>query len=339
MSFARQRNSAFRAPPPSPIATAQGIKSAAVNDEILSEFLEHSLRIPDLVLPEPLIRTDIPDLNLPAFDLLSDDPKQSGVKRLVQSAIEFGCFQVINHGISSELLEEAEKECIRLFALPLETKQMVCRSDESNFGFEDIGNDSANSKMRHETFWMDRNADLIEETMRTIWPQGYKNFSWAMSNFSAALEKIASEILEILYENLGLDPFSLKELVGSENASVLCLYNHQGPYQSPSARLRHSHSHILSLHHHKGSSGFHIYADHGWITVNLKPGSLLVTVGNILKVWSNGQLKHVIGRPIACGDKHFISMEFVYLPPVPTSRIEDMGVVNIKALLKSCRRN
>lgn len=267
------------------------------------------------------MRTDIPHQDLPAFDLRSlrsGDPNDgAGVSRLVQSAVEFGCFQVINHGISSEIIARAEEECDRLFELPLEKKQIVCRSDEIRFGFEDIACDAVEKTRMHETFWMDKKEDLMAETMRNVWPEGYRNFSWAMTNFSAALEKIASEILEILHEKLGLDPSNLNELLGSENSSMLCLYSHMGPYKSLSARLSHPHSHILSVHLNKGPSSFYIYADHGWTTVNLKPNSLMITVGNILKVWSKGKCKSVIGRPVA-SDKHFISMEFLYSPPSQT---------------------
>lgn len=317
MSSKQQKNNAFRAPPPSPIATGRGIKSAGVNNEILAEFLEQSLRIPDLTLPEPLLRTDIPHQDLPAFDLLSlrsaDTKNGAAVRRLVQSATEFGCFQLINHGIPSELIVRAEKECDRLFELPLQKKQIVCRSDEIRFGFEDIAGDAVEKARIHETFWVDKNQDFMEETMRNVWPEGYKNFSWAMTNFSDALEKIALDVMEILQEKLGLDPSNLNELLGSENSSMLCLYSHMGPYKSLSARLSHPHSHVLSVHHHKGPSSFYIYADHGWTTVNLKPNSLMITVGNILKVWSQGRCKSVIGRPVA-SDKHFISMEFLYSP-------------------------
>lgn len=336
MSSKQQRNNAFRAPPPSPISTGRGIKCAGVNNEILAEFLEQSIHIPDLILPEPLLRTDIPHQDLPAFDLLSlraGDPKDgAAVGRLVQSAVEFGCFQVINHGIPSELFARAEEECDRLFELPLGKKQIVCRSDEIRFGFEDIASDAVEKTRIHETFWVDKNEDLMEETMRNVWPEGYKNFSSAMTNFSAALEKIASDILEILHENLGLDTFDLNELLGSENSSMLCLYSHTGPYKSLSARLSHPHSHVLSVHHNKGPSSFYVYADHGWTTVNLKPNSLMITVGNVLKGWSKGQCKSVIGRPVA-SDKHFVSMEFLYSPASQSiSRSKSAGKGEISLL-------
>lgn len=336
MSSKQQKNNAFRAPPPSPIATGRGIKAAGLNNEILAEFLEQSLRIPDLILPEPLLRTDIPHQDLPAFDLLSlrsGDPKNGAVVgRLVQSAVEFGCFQVINHGIPSEIIARAEEECDRLFELPLGKKQIVCRSDDIRFGFEDIAGDAVEKTRVHETFWVDQNEDLMEETLRHVWPDGYKNFSWAMTNFSAALEKIASEILEILHEKLRLDPSELNELLASENSSTLCLYSHTGPYKSLSARLSHPHSHLLSVHHNKGPSSFYIYADHGWTTVNLKPNSLMITLGNILKLWSKGQCKSVIARPVA-SDKHFISLEFLYLPAAQSiCRSKSAGKMEISFL-------
>ncbi|CAL9755581.1 unnamed protein product [Musa acuminata subsp. burmannicoides] len=45
------RSHRFRAPPPTPIATGKGLRSAAVDDQVLSEYLDGSLRVPDLTLP------------------------------------------------------------------------------------------------------------------------------------------------------------------------------------------------------------------------------------------------------------------------------------------------
>lgn len=323
-----QRNGAFRAPPPSPIATAQGIKSAGVNNEILSEFLEHTLRIPELSLPEPFI----PFRGLPAFDLLSvrsrEQRKATG-RRLVQSAIEIGCFQVVNHGISRDLTVRAEEQSSRLFDLPVERKQLIVRSDRSRFGFEHIDAEGDGAAERNlslqQTFWVDQNDNSMEKIIRKAWPEGFDNFSHAISEYTAALEKIASEVLEVIYENLSLDPYNLKELLGAENSSLLCLYSHEGSYKCPSSGICHSHSHVLSVHHHKGPSSFYVYADRGWTTFTLKPNTLVITMGNILRVWSNGLLKSVLGRAVTPGDKHFISMEFLYSPPSNICRYRSVG--------------
>ncbi|KAJ6711547.1 hypothetical protein OIU79_007897 [Salix purpurea] len=45
----------FRAPPPSPIAS--GRRSSVTNDEVLTEFLEHSLRLVNFGIPGEFIRS------------------------------------------------------------------------------------------------------------------------------------------------------------------------------------------------------------------------------------------------------------------------------------------
>lgn len=320
--------SEFRAPPPSPIATAQGRKSAGVNTEILSDFLERSipLRIPELILPEPCFcsipyHIPIPHHNLPAFDLQSLRSSRATRTELLQSAMEFGCFQVLNHGISPQLMERVDEQCNRLFNLPDDKKQMICRSEERPVGFE-------KRKRKHlhehdeETFWVGKNEDELEKAMIKVWPEGFRNFSWAMSEYSGVTESIASEMMEMLYESLSLNPSDLKELLGRQNSSVLCLISHGGAYKkTPCGRAHDSHAlpHLLSVHYQIGSCGFYVYAEHGWTSVNLKPNSLVITVGNILKAWSNGVLKSVKGRPIRWGesnsDRNLVSMEYVYSPP------------------------
>lgn len=117
------------APPPSPIATGKGSRSAAVNDRILSEFLEKSLKIPDLSLPEPQfparIARRIPaEIDLPS--LLSRD--KDSVRRFLESATDLGAFQIVGHGISAEEIESAVNGSDRIFRIPAERKKQLTRN-------------------------------------------------------------------------------------------------------------------------------------------------------------------------------------------------------------------
>jgi len=96
------------------------------------------------------------------------------VQRITDSAAEFGCFQVINHGVSFDVAEKAEKECDGLFELALEKKEAISRSLESLFGFEDGGCDTSTST-RQESFWLEKEPSQIEDFMRNIWPEGCGN--------------------------------------------------------------------------------------------------------------------------------------------------------------------
>ncbi|KAF8009711.1 hypothetical protein BT93_J0639 [Corymbia citriodora subsp. variegata] len=45
---------------------------------------------------------------------------------------------------------------------------------------------------------------------------------------------------------------------------------------------------------------YSLLADSGMVTVSPEVGSLMVAIGDIAQVWSNGKLKKVRGRPVAC---------------------------------------
>ena len=51
-SLAAENHINFRAPPPSPIYSSR--RSSFTNDAVLTNFLEQSLRVPDLILPDKI---------------------------------------------------------------------------------------------------------------------------------------------------------------------------------------------------------------------------------------------------------------------------------------------
>ncbi|KAJ6365779.1 hypothetical protein OIU76_030538 [Salix suchowensis] len=102
------------APPPSPIPTGRGTRSAA--NEILIDYLEKSLNVPDLTLPGPCIPLN-KHQNIPAeisYRLLKSRDHESQ-DRLLKSVKESGAFKVLDHGISDEELGFLVKEADLVF--------------------------------------------------------------------------------------------------------------------------------------------------------------------------------------------------------------------------------
>lgn len=99
------------APPPSPIPTGKGSRSAA-NDTFV-KYLVKSSHVPELTLPEP--RSYFPSTGLNQspntvdFKLLTSNDHDS-IERLSTSARDFGAFLISGHGIS---LEEARSRSSR----------------------------------------------------------------------------------------------------------------------------------------------------------------------------------------------------------------------------------
>lgn len=318
----------FRAPPPSPIAT--GRRSSVTNDDVLAEFLEHSLRVPDLILPDRVFprqrSVDAP----PKIDFQTlDSTETDSVARILESFSGTGCFQLVNHGIPCNLIRSVTTAAAGVFRISPEKKATVSRSQEKIYGFEEI-HEEDESEMSSEEFVWGRDENLKLE-MEGIWPLAYSNFSEKMEILLSDIEKVANKILLILKENsLKNSKFGNEMIPEQEVIGTIChLYKHYKTASSDrwAGSLRYDVirmlirgfdcSHSLCLHVCNESSEFHIYSKKGWISFCPDKDALLVTIGDQMQAWSGGQYKHVIGRPIFKGENHKdgISMAFLYSPP------------------------
>uniref|UniRef100_A0A7C9E7X6 Non-haem dioxygenase N-terminal domain-containing protein n=2 Tax=Opuntia streptacantha TaxID=393608 RepID=A0A7C9E7X6_OPUST len=329
----------FRAPPPSPIASSRR-SSSVTNDEVLTEFLEHTLRVPDLILPDRIFPRqkalqDIPTVDFPA---LLNSPEYGSASKIQDSLTQVGCFQLIHHGISPDLLESVINGATRIFRVPLKQKRTLVRSPEMPFGFEEVSGEQEEilSEMSEEFVW-GRSSDF-KLKMEGIWPTDYSNFSEKMEKLAMAVEKISKEIMLVLHENfLNIPNYEEGNIIakGQQSKASRChIFKH--PYDAAVDQcikaLRYDvirmmirgsdYSHALSIHVCEGSSEFHVYSKKGWVSFTPSPNALIVTAGDQVQAWSGGQYKHVIGRPIYTSKyEGCVSMAFLYSPS-PTSNIQ-----------------
>lgn len=94
----RKHLSSSVAPPPSPIPTGRGSRSAV--DSILGEYIDQSIHVPHLTLPKNTHRWVPDEIYYPSLLLREND----AMNRLLSSAAEFGVVRIIGHGISGEEL-------------------------------------------------------------------------------------------------------------------------------------------------------------------------------------------------------------------------------------------
>jgi len=77
------------------------------------------------------------ELNVPTIDLAATISDDDVVEIVSNACAEYGFFQIINHGISSDLIDCYLDECRRYFALPLDVRNSFdsIRFDWSVFSF------------------------------------------------------------------------------------------------------------------------------------------------------------------------------------------------------------
>ncbi|CAK9174557.1 unnamed protein product [Ilex paraguariensis] len=324
----------FRAPPPSPIAS--GRRSSFTNNEVLTEFLEHSLQVPDLVLPDHIFPQQKSIQNPPKLDFQSlNSVENSSVLEILDSAALIGCLELVNHGIPSDVIQSVLGASAGIFEISPEKKAKVSRSSERMYGFEEF-HDEDDREMSEEFVWC-RDKGLMLE-MEGIWPRGYSNFSDKMEKLSSVMEKMAEQILLVLQNNSARkSTYKHGTVHDQEHVGSLCyLYKHCRNIlgdQCIVSSLRYdvirmlirgsSESHALCFHLCDGSSEFHVYSKKGWVSFCPDENAIVITFGDQLQVWSCGQYKHVMGMPIFKDeDEDCLSMAFLYSPPKVANCVE-----------------
>ncbi|KAL9337067.1 hypothetical protein Peur_071555 [Populus x canadensis] len=272
------------APPPSPIPTGRGTRSAA--NDILIDYLEKSLNVPDLTLPGPYIPLN-KHQNIPAaisYRLLKSRDYESQ-DRLLKSVKEFRAFKVLDHGISDEELMFLVKEADLVFRV----------LEPTDVGFR--------RNYQQEIVWVLSGNERLSLAREFAGAERFRDFSEKMDNVASKLDAIAQELCKVLVENTGKQHFG-KTVTTQGKESILSLfrYNHKNETRSKPTLLndenRRSSDHALCLHFPTVQSQFSVQSDQCPLSFDAGPDSIVVTVGKHLEEWSQGDFESVSGEII-----------------------------------------
>ncbi|XP_019192929.1 PREDICTED: flavonol synthase/flavanone 3-hydroxylase [Ipomoea nil] len=321
----------FRAPPPSPIAS--GRRSCVANDEVLTHFLESSLKVPDLVLPDRVFPRQKLAQSPPKLDFRSlESMDTDSALQILDSVASIGCFQVINHGIPSDLIQSVLSAGGAVFRIPREMKATATRSPEKLWGFEEVH--AEDDREASEEFVWCKDDQIFNKQMEGIWPLGYSNFREKMEKLSSEVGYISGKILEFLEKKMSnrsrlpllFQEHKHEEEEGAGSSSVCYLHkqwrNGDGnslKYDVIRVLIRGCEfPHALCVHFTNGSSAFNLYSRKDWVSFQPHADALIFTIGDRLQACSGGRYKHVIGREMfeeGEEKEDCISMAILYSPP------------------------
>lgn len=265
------------APPPSPIPTATGSRSAA--NETLTEFLDKSLSVPDLNLPDPHARHQSSPPEIDRRSLTSRD--SAAVSRLLRSARAFGAVRISGHGISGEELRLLVKEAAKLFGV-LEERDTGFRR---HYGCN-----------REEIIWVRLRDERMEWARNYIGAQLYESFSEKMEKVASTLDAVAEEVGQILIDYA--DKQGARRLQRGESVLSIYRYNHDNVMAQSLAPPNDEENNTYSLNIHLPTKHceFLVQSSRGFWSFDAAPDTIIVTIGKRLEDWSLGEFRCVSGR-------------------------------------------
>ncbi|WCJ23998.1 2-oxoglutarate (2OG) and Fe(II)-dependent oxygenase superfamily protein [Euphorbia peplus] len=253
-----------------------------------------------VISPTPTATNANVNLSFPVIDLSGVDQdltRRKEVVEQVRNASEtWGFFEVINHGIPVNILEEMKEGVKRFHEQDSEIKKKLYTRDltrkvQYNSNFDLYSSPAANWR---DTFAFQSAPDpLSPEELPSI-------CRGIVLEYAKQVEKLGNLLLELLSEALGLKPNYLKDIGCADGLLHLAHYSPACPQPELTyGTSPHSDNDFLTVLLQDQIGGLQIYHQNQWVDVPPTPGALVVNVGDLLQLISNDKLISVEHRVLA----------------------------------------
>ena len=246
---------------------------------------------------------------LPVIDFTDFDARREEItNELWDAATASGFFQIINHGLSVDEIEQAFALTEAFFALPKADKAKLPLLPGSNAGWE------SRSQVRPSTGTNDEKESyqITRHRMDALWPDESQLavFRETLLEFEAANWRIAMQILSCFATSLGFGEDFFTELhdpASTDYQSTLRLlhYHPTEPGGAEENRWRagaHTDWDCVSLLHQRdGEHGLQLcpgadMASQRWTSVEARTGVITCNIGDMLMRWSDDRLPSTLHR-------------------------------------------
>ncbi|KAF7091259.1 hypothetical protein CFC21_093875 [Triticum aestivum] len=224
----------------------------------------------------------------------------------------WGFFELLNHGISHELLDEVERASKAHYAACREEqfKEFAAKTLEAGEKGADVKDVDWESTFFVRHLPASNLADL---------PDLDHHYRQVMKEFAAEIEKLAEKVLDLLCENLGLELGYLKQaFAGSWGPTFGTKVSSYPPCPRPDMvdglRAHTDAGGVIMLFQDDQVSGLQLLKDGAWVDVPPMRHAIVVNIGDQLEVITNGRYKSVMHRVLTRPDGNRMSIASFYNP-------------------------
>ncbi|XP_020578986.1 gibberellin 2-beta-dioxygenase 8-like [Phalaenopsis equestris] len=233
---------------------------------------------------------ELPVIDLKDLQLGGEEERMGCVAEIAAASSVWGFFQVVNHGISKELLKEARREQRRLFHMSFEKKN---GSKDLNESYR-WGNPTATSLDQFS--W----SEAFHFPLSKLSEGGgcdedeFRSLRESMQKVADSMSQLARILAGVLAYNLGCsDDFFTENC--RENTCFLRLNRYPSCPFSPETfgLMPHTDSDFLTILHQDHVGGLQLMKDSKWVSIKPNPEALIVNIGDLFQAWSNDVYKSV----------------------------------------------
>ncbi|XP_077213353.1 jasmonate-induced oxygenase 1-like [Tasmannia lanceolata] len=286
--------------------------------------------------PKDGLRDGLSGDNIPLVDLSGIDSE--GIMRQISAACrDWGFFQVINHGVSPDLIRRTREVWKEFFYLPTEQKQVYANTPKTYEGYGSrLGVEKGAILDWGDYYFLNFLPLAVRNTGK--WPAIPASCRDIIEEYNQELVKLGGTLMKLLSKGLGLDEGYLSNAFGGEDVGSCFRVNFYPKCPQPDLTLG------LSSHSDPGGltillpddrvKGLQVRRGDAWVTVQTSPNAFIVNVGDQIQVLSNAAYKSVEHRVIVNSFQERLSFAFFYNPrsDLPIGPIPELVTLDRPAL-------
>ncbi|XP_058105303.1 oxoglutarate-dependent flavonoid 7-O-demethylase 1-like [Magnolia sinica] len=223
--------------------------------------------------------------------------------------------QLVNHGVSSTLVEKMKLEIQEFFKLPLEEKKKYCQKEGDVEGLGQAFVVSEEQKLDWgDMFFLNTLPPHLRKPH--LFDDLPPSFRETLGTYAVELKKLAMAILGFMARALGMKVEEMRELF--EEGFQSMRINYFPPCPRPES--------VIGLSPHSDSvgltillqiseiEGLQIKKDRMWIPVKPRPNAFIINIGDILEIVSNGVYRSIKHRATVNSMHERLSIAAFYSP-------------------------
>ncbi|XP_028770423.1 S-norcoclaurine synthase 1 [Neltuma alba] len=308
-----------------------------VVQELARQGLKHlpdRFKRPDSTAFAHHVFEEIPSVNLATLKEGSESMvRAEELAKLADAARGLGVFLIVDHGVPLEVVDGARDVVKSFFKLPFPEKK-ACVGTYSEIDNMGYGRNFVKSEDQ-ALDWIDRLTFRVappledDEGLR-VWPLKPTNFREAMERYAREARGVMDFLLVALAEALSIESHDVfLKYFHPTDSEIKARVNYYPPCPSPELAMglnQHSDASALTILAQFGSSqGLQVLnKDQTWITISWPQDQLLVVVGDLLEIMSNGLVHSTWHRAITNRSAERGSIALFYSPP-PRTLIEPVA--------------
>ncbi|PPS11226.1 hypothetical protein GOBAR_AA09421 [Gossypium barbadense] len=283
---------------------------------------------------EQIVKKNASKCEIPPIDLskLNGPDHDEVVNQIVRAAETLGFFQVVNHGVPIQLLDSLKQTAHNFFSLPAERKA-VYRKEVSPSPLVKYGTSFVPEKER-ALEWKDyiSMAYTNDDEALQQWPIECRDVAL---QFLKTSHEMVRNLLEALLGNLGeeLDDSKIDAFIGKKMVNM----NFYPTCPNPELTVgvgRHSDMGTLTILLQDGIGGLYVKVPEDvdmekkgeWVEIPPIPDALVINVGDMLQIWSNGRYKSAEHRVRTTSTKSRVLIP-IFTSPLPTQKVAPLPQV------------